>query len=75
MQMDEKSKKEQNGTLFRLVGGTGRGVWGLVGPSGVFTPKSVRVVRKVKEKEWNTPQKVGRVRVRGYTAISASEGS
>jgi hypothetical protein len=31
MQMDAEFKKEQNGTLFCLGGGIGRGVWGVGG--------------------------------------------
>ena len=46
MQMDAEFKKEQNGTLFCLGGGIGRGVWGVGGPSGVSTPKSIRAFQK-----------------------------
>ena len=42
MQMDAGFKKEQDGKLFLSGGGTGRGVWGVGGPSGVSTPKKKR---------------------------------
>jgi hypothetical protein len=41
-------EKEQIGTLFILSGGTGRGVWGVGGTSGVSTPKSIRACPKHK---------------------------
>jgi hypothetical protein len=45
MQMDAEFKKEQNGTLLS-GGGTGRGVWGVGGPSGVSTPNSIRAFQE-----------------------------
>ena len=44
MQMDACLKKEQIGTLFVWVGTGGRGGWGVGGPSGVSTPKSMVTV-------------------------------
>jgi len=49
MQMDAGFKKEQDGKLFLSGGGTGRGVWGVGGPSGVSTPKSIRAIPKRKK--------------------------
>jgi len=44
MQMDACFKKERIGTLFVLVGAL-EGGFGGGGPSGVSTPKSIRVVQ------------------------------
>jgi hypothetical protein len=46
MQMDAESKVEQNGPLFCLDGGTGRGVWGVVGPSEGSIQKSGHAFQK-----------------------------
>jgi len=43
---------------FCLGGGTGRGVLGVGGPSGVSTPKSKRVVQKSKKHPPATPLKI-----------------
>ena len=52
MQMNAGFKKEQNGTLFCLVGALEGGGLGVGGPSGVSTPKSIHVVKKLKTPSW-----------------------
>jgi len=42
------SKKNTEWYPFCLGGSTGRGVWGVSGPSGVSTPKSIRAIQKIK---------------------------
>ena len=46
MQMDAEFIKEQIGTLFCLGGSTGRGVWGVGGPSERSTPNSGHASQK-----------------------------
>ena len=48
MQMDADFKKNTEWYPFCLGGSTGRGVWGVSGPSGVSSPKSIRAIQIIK---------------------------
>jgi hypothetical protein len=49
LQMDAELKEGADWYPFCLGGGTGRGVWGVGGPSGVSTPKSIHAIQKNKQ--------------------------